>query len=426
MTQNTNIDISSEIKRARDLIQSQEYDASLLLLKPIILADFNNKDAWSAFSELLVKLAQPEAAKACQGLSGDPEKATAEQLFETAYTFIDLRQFDLAKLLLEKCLLVRPGDPDAHYELGFCLMSLRNYPEAAIHFAKALKSNSDFDTNLNLSICHLFTGNIKEVKSILRDLKKLATDNDERSELELRSLAVERLDECLKGKSFSSLEPRDWYYILYGGVLLSTTDQANSSFIASYDQIALLLLQLAGVLRDLGQHFEVVEYYSELSKPIATAFGELIQKPVHHFKGAAQNRRALLIMAWAGDIVGPHQTFINIEPNRTIFALAKSSTQPLPLSIDIVGLLCQACAMPWDEQWQIELGESGNATNIEHTKSSPEEAHALILQSLAKQEELAKQETLSAINYYKSRINKLLAGKKIKERPEYSAEVVYE
>lgn len=426
MPQNSNKDISAELKQARDLTQNQEYDAALLLLKPIILADFNNKEAWLAFSELLAKIGQGQASVACQGLASDEEKNNAEQLFEAAYTFIDLRQFDLAQVLLEKCLVLRPGDPDAHYELGFSLMSLRNYNNAAIHFAKALKTNSDFDTNLNLSICHLFTGNIKEVKSILRELKQLAADNDELAELELRKLVVERLEECLKGKNFNSLSPQDWYYILYGGVLLAPPDRIHESFIASYDQIALLLLQLAGLLRELGQHFEVVEYYSELSKPIATAFGEIIQKPVQHYKGTAQNKRALLIMAWAGDIVGPHESFINIEANRTIFALAKSAPSSLPISMDIVGMLCQASAMPWDETWKIELGENGNATNIEHIPSHPEQASQLILQALSEQETLAKERIQSALSYYKPRINRLLIGKKLKERPEYSAEIIYE
>src|SRR6185295_9187192 len=123
-----------------------------------------------------------------------------------------------------------------------------------------------------------------------------------------------------------------------------------------YTRVASVLVLLRGELEGLGQSFDVVEYYSPLSRPLAEALGEMLGVPIEIYKGPREEN-ALLIMAWAGDIIGPHESFVRKDPRRTLFAYSVTINEALPLTPEIIGCVSEACAMPWAEQWQVEEQE---------------------------------------------------------------------
>jgi hypothetical protein len=158
--------------------------------------------------------------------------------------------------------------------------------------------------------------------------------------------------------------------------------------------------------------FEVIEYYNPVSKPLARILSELMQLPFDSYKGPDRPERALLVMARATDIIGPHKAFIDTSEKRTLFAYGLPWREPLPLTPDIVGCLANEFPMPWSEHLR-----DGSVDEI-------------VEQILAKAQhldcdpEILKQ-THQAVEYYHLKREWLALGhhEKFSERPEYTAEI---
>src|SRR5262249_24768584 len=143
-------------------------------------------------------------------------------------------------------------------------------------------------------------------------------------ELKQQRSVLKRL-ETLSGKKV--LTARDWLFIHYGSVLLKQSESAGSggkfgAVMDDYAEVARTLLIFRVVLEGLGAEYDVIEYYSSLSRPLAHALGELLGLPNDLYAGPNREERALLLMGWASDIIGPHQVFVEHSPLRNLFAYA--------------------------------------------------------------------------------------------------------
>lgn len=420
----------SRLARAEDLLRSSDWSGAFLLVKEHWLENPNDCSAVKLMAEVLSrsgnkdlavmldKLAKKQLHSCCDG----------QALFETAYRFIDAREPELAVLLLRRCVDLFPHEQMIRYELGFALMQMKLFSEAIPHFEFLAGIEEDFDTWLNLTVCHSIDRNLKRAEEALKRLEKLKVTEEEVREVALRRWVLRRMEEF----ELSSPGIRDWVFSLYGSILLSETSPRDLSgkpmtVATDYTGVASTLLVLRGFLQEIGCEFDVIEHYSALSRPLAEALARLMDLPAAPYGGSEQSERSLLIIAWASDIVGPHRTFTTHSPNRSIFAYGLTGVTQLPITPDIIGCLAGECPMPWAEQLEKLDGGANNSSGLHPLNEVQAKATDKILENAANleyQPELIRRiEDLAA--YYSVR-KQMLVFRNCDDfpvRPEYTAEI---
>lgn len=426
--------IDPSLATARELLAKQEHEDCFFVLKESWLKEPDNIEIVRLMSELMAAVGKADLSEKLKALGESDRalKSDAESLFDAGFQFIDERQPELAAMLLERCVQLAPEEPTVHYELGFALMSLKRYQEAIAHFVRVLAKSDDFDTRLNLAVSYTCTRKPPMVREMLERMAALTSSEEEEQELAHQRRVHKRL-EALASKP--SLSARDWLYIHYGSVLLNENRERGTGgkfgqILNDYPQIARTLLVLRGVLEGLGQVFDVVEYYSTLSRPLAQAFADLLSLPSELYGGPKREERALLIMSWASDIIGPHELFTEHQKQRSIFAYGLTWQAPLPVVPELSGYLAEASAMPWAERWRVEKWDDGRPAGIEQVLTEPEgpnESSAKILACAADLE--ADPETLHQVQellaYYEDIKDWLVIGNSetFPRRPEYTNEI---
>ncbi|MBX9687296.1 MAG: tetratricopeptide repeat protein [Candidatus Obscuribacterales bacterium] len=420
------------LEQARELFERADLAGSFLLSKEHWLNYPEDLCAVKLICEIMRKNGKKELYKHLKVLSSSQEALlnNAQSLFETAYQFIDEREPELAVMLLGRCAQLEPEQTVIRYELGFALMQLRRFDEAIEEFEQ-LMHEADFDTRLNLTVCHSITRNLNRARELTRELEKMAGNQEEKKELALRNWVIKRLE---KFDSKQNLDLRDWVYALYGSVLLCDTTPKDlsgkpRSEAADYPGVASTLLLLQGFIREMGLEFDIIEYYSPVSRPLAEALASVMELSAESYKGPERKERALLIMAWASDIIGPHKAFVTHSPRRTLFAYGLTTLAQLPVTPDIIGCLAGECSMPWSKQLE-ELDENERPDAKPHPMNQiQEQATNAILSKMSDLEsspEILKQvQDLQA--YYSIRKAFLLLdnSSSFPERPEYTAEIPF-
>jgi tetratricopeptide (TPR) repeat protein len=415
------------------LLHEKDYERALIQLQRAWLAKPGDGKTVCLLAELMKELDQAELAELMQNLSLSMEAGNADpQLhFEVGFRLIDLRLFELAAMNLERSAEAFPKESVIHYELGYALMSSRRFEQAISSFERARSGGDDFDTLLNLAVCNVCLRRSERAKDLLKSMPAMCEEDEQRREMERLNMVIKRLDRFADKKQLSV---RDWMFIQYGSVLLRQSPDKDSGgrfaqVLNDYSDLALVCLSLLATLQTLEVQIDEVEYYSHVSKPLAETLGELLGVPVNLYRGPALEGRALLVMAWAGDIVGPHKSFMANDPQRVLFAYGLSTLEPLPVTPDIVGLLAESSAMPWDEQWTIERHQSGQSRQVEHkpaAKTSEDAVKRLAKLSRDLESDPDMIRTLEEIvNYFLDKSSQLVLDNSsvFPERPPYTAEV---
>ncbi len=436
-----------ELSRARVLLEEGRIDAAMAALKTYWLANPNSCEAVELCANLMDQANRAESAQSLTKLKEALESSEDEDenqldrhpeaAFEAGYHLIDSRNYELAIMLLSACLATQPFDSTLNYELGFAMMATSRYDDAVDHFKIARKHENDFDTTLNISVCYALSRKIKEAKEAVTELRKLASTEEEKHELHHREIVIKRLEKLQKKKQ---LNDRDWLYALYGTIHLQPQDSTTSATSSAgafslsplktpltssssapvranetFRSIASTLVILKGVLEGLSLVPEAVEFYNPNSRPLAAVLARLFDTQLDSYRGPDRPDRALLVMDWATDIIGPHNVFVGNMPNRSIFAFGITKTEALPVVPDIVAKFTNNLNLPWTER-------DGQVPDI-----APEDAIPQILEVAWNLE--SDPEVLRAIQntveYYEDKRALLVMGNcaQFPQRGEYSAEV---
>jgi len=421
------------LEQARRLFEMSDLSGSFLLLKEHWLSTPHDVCAVQLVCEIMRKNGKQDLYKHLKILAQSQEALlnNVQAMFEAGYHFIEEREPELAVMLLQRCAQLEPDQSVIRYELGFALMQLRRFKDAIEQFEELLQHDGDFDTRLNLTVCHSLTRNLKRAKELAKELERLVANPEEKKELALRNWVIKRLE---KFDSRNQMGIRDWVYALYGSVLLSDTtpkklDGKARGEAADYPGVASTLIVLNGFLKELGLNFDTIEYYSPMSRPLAEAFGLMLDLPVDIYRGPDRKESALLMMAWASDIIGPHRSFVQHSPRRSIFAYGLTTMAQLPVTPDIIGCLAVDCAMPWTKELEeLDTNEVKPKTDKQHPMNQiQEKATNQILENLRNLEShpalLNQIEELHS--YYNTKREWLVLdnAKNFPERPEYTAEI---
>lgn len=405
-----------ELSEARKLLNEGFLEKARAKISAYWLKKPFDSLAIEMFAEIVNDMGWPEAAQRLVTLAGKLHGSLTpyknhQEIFEAGYALVDVRQHELASMLLKEVHRELPEDPHINYELGFSLMSLKRFREAKRHFSMAIKVKPDFDSMLNLCVCETLERNIEAARKILADLAPLAQDEHEKEELAHRRMVLTRM-ETLPAKK--KLNARDWLYVLYGAILLrpqAKVSQPNEEM----TNVAAMLVVLRGVLSGLSCDYEGMEYYSLRSRPMTTTLSHLLDLPCDAYRGPDRPDQVMLLMSWTTDILGPHSVFIENSIKRALFAYGLSTSEPLPVVPDIIGCLCEDLVMPWEAK-EYSDKEIKALTEKLYVRASDLEADPDLLR-----------EAQEAVDYYLDKRHLLVLGNPaFKNRPEYTAEMPHQ
>ena len=426
----------SRIEKAGALLDDGKFDLCLSTMKSIWLNAGENADLISLFSRYAKTLNQQDLSAALERLSEKVKTSKAaiddnpQEVFEAAYHLIGERYFDIGRNLLQKCLDKFPANNTVRYELAFAQMSLGQFKDAIVNFEQVLKLEEDFDTVLNLCACYALVRDLKNVEQSIKRLEKLASTDEEKNEIKHRKMVLKRLHFMASKKEFNK---QDWFFILYGTILLGYKAPAQANvkvdpLVDAFDvlvpnhnlkAIAGTLAVLKGVLRGLEMEPEAVEYYNIYAKPLAQVEARLFDITVDNYTGPDRPDYAVMVMNKADEIVGPHDAFLENCDNRATFAYSLNPDIPLPVTPDIIGHLGQI-QLPWDND--IKMSEDSDHSNKVLAEAMPK-----ILEIASHMENDA--EVIGTITdtvlYYNPKREMLAVQNSeiIKRRPEFTAEI---
>lgn len=390
-----------------------------------LLAQIVGKSGRAALAEQLAKLSDTP-----QAMSGDPQI-----LFDTAYQLIEARQFHLAAMLLERAIQICPDQPSIHYELGFALMSVKQYSEAVKQFEKVVSLEEDFDSHLNLAACYALLRNVEKSREHVDRLMSLSETADTSSvgskdeiqkELANRKLVLRRL-ELLQHKP--AFNVRDWFFILYGAVLLEDQSlaglaQADAAGNEMY-KVAEAVLAMRGCLEAVGLEFDMIEYHSASARPLAECFARLIDLPVEPISDFSRTDRTLLVVAWGEELIDSFRMLSRNDGYRVIFAYGIPKDSPLPITPDIVAHILPHCDLPWHEELLAHQSKDLGPLSL------PDEAMAALVDQLVMRCSEVEgnpnviRHCADLSDYFGHKKKLLILGNQetIPERPEYTAEM---
>jgi tetratricopeptide (TPR) repeat protein len=402
------------LDKARTLLEQGQLEKCREVLKHYWLDNTFDRDTVALYVELTKEMGKLDVSEKLANLHEKLGESLApykhhQEIFEAGWALVEIRQHELAAMLLKELYKELPDDPQVNYELGFALMSSRKFKEAKRHFAQVANGGPDFDAVLNLCVCETLDRNTEGAKRLIQELESLVSEEEEKLELEHRKVVLHRL-ETLNHKKVLTL--RDWFYILYGSVLLRPN--IKPEFLKEdISKVASTMVVLHGFLEGMSCEVEAMEYYSLKTKPMVSALAQSTNVPFDAYKGPNRPDSALLLMCWTTDILGPHQVFIENAPNRHLFAYALNPDEPLPIVPDIIGCLAEDLRMPWEGK-EISVREQ-------------EKVVAQIMDrfaTLQSQPELVN-EAQEAVAYYSDKRAWLVFqnSENLKQRPEYTAEL---
>lgn len=437
----------TDLQRAEQFLNGKDYDQALSVLRTYWLKNPFDVDCVRLLSRVMKALGKADLAANLYTLS-ESETALREDLAnlcEAGCNLIDARELQLAVMLLDRCYNHVPDDPTLAYEYGFALMSLNRFGEAIPLFERC---SEDFETALNLCVCHTLTRNIDATRLYTEKIAELARSEEEQKEVAHRKMVLKRLE---RFRNKPALTPRDWAFVLYGTVVLSEpgleelsiarqhqdafsgllrdTAGKSGANTPDYQAVAWTLLVLEKLLAELGHEFEVIEFYSPLSRPLAEAMAHKLDLPCKSFRGENTTDRTLMIMAWAPNIIGPHRNFVRNSRKRVLFAYGLSTIKPLPVTPDVVGELCSDCQMPWAETSEEEAEHKSIAGKVDLPDQVQAKATDLILAQIAELE--SRPEIIQTVqelsDYYKPKVDQVVVGNAefFPERPSYTAEIIF-
>lgn len=428
----------SQIEKAGALLDSGKHELCLSLMKRTWLANPNETEIISLFSRYAKSLKQEELSAALDHLyektksGGSKLDQHPQELFEAAYHLVSARHFEIGRNLLERCLSKVPANITVRYELAFAQMSLGDYTNAVNNFEQVLKLEEDFDTVLNLSACYSLLRDIKNVESSIKKLEKLVSEEEEKFEVEHRKLVLQRLNFMAKKKQFTK---QDWFFVLYGTILLGYKPpvKANTNVgpvvdafnvlvpSHNYKALAGTLATLKGVLRGLEMEPEAIEYYNYLSKPMAQVEARIFDTTCDIYTGPDRPDYAVMLMNKADEIIGPHESFLENQNNRAIFAYSLNPDMPLPVTPEIIGHLGEIL-FPWEQDSSM-LSEFDD----DQTEKLLEEAMPKILEIACNMENDAEVigTVTDTVLYYtdKRELLTIQNADIIQRRPEFTAEI---
>ena len=105
-------------------------------------------------------------------------KIDVELYYNLAYSYVELGDYDNAKEMFKKCIILEPNNPYAHKDLGVLYLKMNCYDWAVDEMLEAIELESDVsEFHYSLGVSYLMLSKINEGKNALLEALKYEPDN---------------------------------------------------------------------------------------------------------------------------------------------------------------------------------------------------------------------------------------------------------
>jgi tetratricopeptide (TPR) repeat protein len=286
--------------------------------------------------------------------------ADYDSFYSLGHVLTDLGRYAEAIHSFERCLVLRPADPAALYELAYVHFSAKRYEQALSILTGIISlenGGDDWELLYLRASCSLHLGAYAAAQEDIERALAAAPDGDP------HALLMETLDIARRYREFANQDTfsaKDRLYAEYGAIILGSA-QDDGVRIPEYEQydldygdVAMTASRFAALYHTLDRHASAILPADAQALPLAIVLGELLRLPVVCLEEAtkAGEDAACPLLVVLGVCSSPELSDLLLEqlPEKTIcFALALDWSGRSEFMTDIVGVYArQPATLPWE------------------------------------------------------------------------------
>jgi tetratricopeptide (TPR) repeat protein len=273
--------------------------------------------------------------------------------FNLGYILLELQRLDEAQAAFRRCLELEPGDPAAHYELGYIHFLRAEYADAIGELQHALKEYpEDWEVQTLIGRCYLRLGSYEAAHAAFSRALHIAARPQAQAEIVGMLEVVERYRELQ-----APYTAKDRLYAEHGVVILgSATDdglriEEAGDYHFTYPDIGVTLRRLLALAAGCGWSFTCVVALDRLATPLAAALAEVLDVPQRATHDVQPGDLPLLVMAVGREAELLELAVERIPGGQVTFCLGLNWLRRASLLPDIVGIVArEACSVPWEPE----------------------------------------------------------------------------
>ena len=160
------------------LMNTSEYDKALENANLLLSLDEKNIDLIKKKGTLLRKLGRYEESVDTFTILLNRGKIDVEVYYNLAFNYIEMNDFDNAKEMFKKCIILEPHNPYAHKDLGVLYLKMNCYDWAVDEMQEAIKLEGDVsEFHYSLGVAYMMLSRIDEAKEAFKNAIKYEADN---------------------------------------------------------------------------------------------------------------------------------------------------------------------------------------------------------------------------------------------------------
>ncbi|MBR5304216.1 MAG: tetratricopeptide repeat protein [Candidatus Gastranaerophilales bacterium] len=153
---------------------TSQYNEALNNVNNLLSVDQKNIDLIKKKGSLLRKLGFCEEAIETLKLLLNRGKIDVEIYYNLAYSYVQIGDFDNAKEMFKKCIILEPNNPYAHKDLGVLYLKMNCYDWAVDEMLEAIELEDDIaEFYYSLGVAYLMLSNISDGKKALLKASEL-------------------------------------------------------------------------------------------------------------------------------------------------------------------------------------------------------------------------------------------------------------
>ena len=157
---------------------TQQYKEALENVNKLLEVDEKNIDLIKRKGALLRKLDFCEEAIQTLSTLLHRGKIDVEVYYNLAYSYVQLGDYDNAKEMFKKCIILEPNNPYAHKDLGVLYLKMNCYEWAVDEMLEAINLEDDVaEFYYSLGVAYLMLSNVVESKNALIKANELEENN---------------------------------------------------------------------------------------------------------------------------------------------------------------------------------------------------------------------------------------------------------
>lgn len=408
-------DSEEEITKAQEELKNGNYREAFNFIKQGLIKDNSNKTLYKLAVECFNKLNYPDESKLFYNAVSNFKNF--EPFFHLGFYFIEVKAYELARVILERALKLNPKSTETAYELSLAYTARFNYTKA-IEVLEQVNYKDDFWAEYKLNECKLLTNKKDGVINFIQKGKKYFQSLEPNEDINFILYKLNELEAIFKRlEHFQNPEQhiKDWHFIQYGSAILDFFETEKDDYVAggryvalwsSYGSIRLVLEKLKLYLNELNKIPNKIIYFDDRnSEIIAKAISIILNKEAETINSNNIVEENVLIVSSDNDKFNQLYGLEKVLNNQTHFSFNLNWMESSKYVPDVVGIMSQYNNYIW-EGGAIKLSENGTSERTDPDNRPVEEIAKELVNTTFELDDSFK----NIIEFYKNHNNYLKGG----------------